>query len=554
MNAMVATNAPRPVAQSVLHLVRFDLRRFRMLVLLMVGLELARAAFVEWSVYRMPARIDARFGGPFGRIEIEFFDLSIWLAVAVTAAIIVQADLPSDDRAFWRTRPIAPLTLALAKLTTMALLFVAVPSVINGTHLLAHGSPVASVTAAAAQIAVQAVSTVVPAWALAVMTRTLPRFIGGAIGGYVGILAVWSAALFWASKLFASSVGALGPALIKAVGDWQRIEMLGWGMALAISVAALAILIRHYQHGRPALSLTAAAILFLAPMFLPARDPAAPASPELARIGSQLGVVGIWPPAGPQTAPETPMPARDAVPIQILFTLPALPTDVSAAVSMNQARLRVGGIDRVVRAEQCCFSGGPLAVIAPALAAPRSPEGFHAAPATGTVMAILERERMRGTPISIDAGAEIRFQRHRLVEVHPLRTGTTIRRGNRVIEFLAVEPRAAVLVRYTQFPSFDGTSEPELSLFIGDRARTRVSATTPGWLGPQQPMQALTRGGRWVRGREWTGRFYVFVEGGAGWPPDAQLFVVESRDAGTTRSRLSIPDVKAWIPRQEAPR
>lgn len=557
MNAMVATTRPRPVAQSVLHLVRFDLRRFRMMAGLVVGLEVARAAFVEWSVYAMPARINAHFGGPFGGIEIGVLDLSIWIATGVTTAMIAQADLLSDDRAFWRTRPIAPLSLAVAKLATFALLFVAVPSVIHGTHLLAHGSPLASVTAAAAQIAVQAVCIVAPAWGFALITRTLPRFIGGAMGGYFGVLAVWSAALYWAywaSKSFGSSIGTLGPVPIKAFSEWQRLETLGWGMAVAISVAALAILIRHYQHGRPAASLAAAGILFLAPMFLPPRHLAAPAASDLAQIGRQLGVVGIWTPAGPPTAPGTPVPIRDTGPLEILFTLPALPDDVSAAVTMKQGRLKLGGADLITDAEQCCFSGGPLAAIAPALAAPRSPDGFHAAPATG-LLAFFETERLRRRPISIDAEAEIRFQRHRLAGIHPLRPGSTIRLGNRVIEVLAVEPRATLLVRYTQFPSLAGADEPALSLFVGDGARTRVSATMPGWLGGHHPTQALIRGPWWFRGRHWTGRFHVFLEGGAAVVARAtHVYVVETRDAGTTHTRLSIPDVTGWTPPQDAPR
>ena len=107
MNAMIpAATAPPSFARTLGRLVRFDLRRFRMLALLVVILELARAAFVEWTLHLVPTAIGERFGGTFGTGEIDVVDAFLWLATALTTAVVVQADLPSDDRAFWRTRPI----------------------------------------------------------------------------------------------------------------------------------------------------------------------------------------------------------------------------------------------------------------------------------------------------------------------------------------------------------------------------------------------------------------------------------------------------------------
>ena len=50
------------------------------------------------------------------------------------------------------------------------------------------------------QIAVLAGATVVPAWALALVTRTLPRFLGAAAGLLVGgIIAVGPRSSYWTS-------------------------------------------------------------------------------------------------------------------------------------------------------------------------------------------------------------------------------------------------------------------------------------------------------------------------------------------------------------------
>ena len=113
-------------------LVRFDLRRFRLLALLMRRRwRLPAPAFVEWAVHLVPTG-DGRAvaGGTLGTREVVLVDAR---AVAGDRAghggRSCQADLPSDDRAFWRTRPIHAGRLALAKLRRCSCcLFVAVPS------------------------------------------------------------------------------------------------------------------------------------------------------------------------------------------------------------------------------------------------------------------------------------------------------------------------------------------------------------------------------------------------------------------------------------------
>jgi hypothetical protein len=560
MNAVVATALPRPNAPGVLHLVRFDLRRCRLLAGTMVAIEVARAAFVEWSLRLAPTRIGGhiagQFGGTFGTVHVEFLDAVLWLATALTTAAIVQNDWPSDDRGFWRTRPIAPRTLALAKLTTFALLFVVLPALINAGRLFAAGAPVAAIVAASTQIAVQAASVVVPAWGLALITGTLPRFIGAAIGGIVGLFGLWTVILFfWGSTSFVSNA-AFVPVLRDVLYGWQRIDALGWGAAAAISIAAVAILIGHYQHGRCVLSLTAAALLFLTPSLVPARGRPAPAAPELAGAAARLGVVAVRP--GTASPAVTEMPSRSRH-LLLLFTLPPLPIDAAATVSVKQAHVSAGGRDVVSAAEQCCFSGGPLAVIAPTLAAPRSAEGFHAVPAIGSRIDVVDSERPDDRTasigaVSIDAEAEIRFRRYRLAATGPLSVGATIRVGDRVIQILAVEPQhSALLVRYAQFPSLAGAGDPALSLFIGDRARTRVAELTHTWRGRQRPVQALIGSEAWGRGRQWAGRFHVLLlTDRSVFAPDAQLYVVETLDAGATRTRLSVRDSQPSMPPKEA--
>ena len=192
MNAAVDQRAPLSFAAGVGQLIRFDLRRFHAVLALFAALEIARAAFAEWFLHRAALELDGRFGGDGGHGELAVLDAALWLATVIATAMVVQADHPADDRAFWRTRPVAPLELATGKLVLLAGLFVALPAIVNAVRLLAYGAPIASVAASAAQFAVLAGATVLPAWGLAIATRTLPAFLAACAGLVIALFLAFS--------------------------------------------------------------------------------------------------------------------------------------------------------------------------------------------------------------------------------------------------------------------------------------------------------------------------------------------------------------------------
>jgi len=117
MSAHVPATAPPSFVPMVGWLVRFDLRRHRLLFAVVVGLELVRAAVAEWSLQLAPATIGERFGGVTGQGEVSALDLAIWLATWVATAVVVQGapprtTAPSGDRARYRRsrspRPSSP--------------------------------------------------------------------------------------------------------------------------------------------------------------------------------------------------------------------------------------------------------------------------------------------------------------------------------------------------------------------------------------------------------------------------------------------------------------
>jgi hypothetical protein len=554
MNAMIATLAPRPFAAGVLQLVRSDLRRARLLASMVVALELIRAAFAEWTLHVVPVTIGERFGGAFGIGEIETVDAVLWLATVLTAAAIVQADLPSDDRAFWRTRPIPPLTLAVAKLATCLLLFVAVPWIVNTGRLLAYGAPVSSLLAAGVQFFVLAGYALVPAWVLALVTRTLPRMIAVGLGVTVGVFLASSALLYW-SSLWSGGVGSVSgsgpPAFLL---DWQRLDARGWWGGVVITAAALGIVVAHYAHRRRAISIAAAVVLLTGSWAVPSTDwPRAVPDPLVRRVSGQVDVAnGIALP--PPSLLESYLRSSTAypVPLSAELILPPLPSDISASVFLRQIRLHGRRTIAPRDAWQCCFNGGVIGVVAPALAQPATAEGLYPATRQGFEVDIADVDDLRGRDVALEADAEVRLLQHRFAATIPLRPGAALRVGDRLIEVLAFEPRlSAVLVRYAEFPVVSGRRDSALTLFVGDRTRNRVSGTTLGW-GGRSVNDMMSGPKRTSSGREWVARHYVLVSDGKVAGPDMQVYIVETTEIGVVRTPLTKTGLRVWTPDESA--
>ena len=232
MTAPVALAPPLSLPRMILHLCRFDLRRFRVLIAVLVGVEVLRGIYVEWSLHLAPLESPLSFRVDVGEAGTTLLDPFLALGFIVATAIIVQADHPSDDRAFWRSRPIPGHTLALAKLALFAVLFVVVPAAINTVRLLAYGAPAASVFAAIVQLGWSA-SAIVPIWALAILTRTLPRFLLAGAGLTIGVVLVMNLI----ANLFVGGPGTTGFGV-----EWAGETGHGWAGDLAFTVGGLYLL------------------------------------------------------------------------------------------------------------------------------------------------------------------------------------------------------------------------------------------------------------------------------------------------------------------------
>jgi hypothetical protein len=534
MNAPVAIAPGLTLARMILHLCRFDLRRFRVLIGVLVGLELLRAVYVEWALHLAPLENPASFRVDVGEAGTTLLEPVLGLAAVLVTTIIVQADHPSDDRAFWRSRPIPGHALALAKATLFAMLLVVVPAAINTVRLLAYQAPVASVFAATVQLAL-GFSVVIPLWALAILTRTLPRFFAAAGGLVIGLVLV--------INLIANLVDIGRPGVMLSSGfaiDWPGEARLGWGPAFAVTVAALAVLIAHYWHRRTVVSLIAGLLLLVVPMvFVPDPHPLA-APPELASmVAGRLSL-----PSGLTLPPQSSLGsarlsgARYPIALEGDVAMPALPVDVSGGIAVTDARLSVGGhIIAAFPAQQCCrgFGAAGAASFAPPAPAVRPANALGYVPFDDV-------ERLRGQRVAIHADATVTFVGHRLVGQLPMRPGVAFRPDRHLVEIVGVDLRGAtVLLRVARFPSLTFGTEPQLSFFEADAARHQVSRVSMAFR--QGVLELRNDGQDWAQGVKWSGRFKLLIQRRGPGPSDPQLLIVESRRIGEARTRLSATDV-----------
>jgi hypothetical protein len=547
---------PQPVSlvRAIGHLCAVDLRRFRWLVAGVAGLELLRVILVEWSLQLAPPTMMVNGPPPGAELPVWLLDFGIVLTTAIGTGILVQADHPTDDRAFWRTRPIPPLAVALAKVATMALLFVGIPAALNAMRLAAYGAPAVAVVAATLQIAVLAGVVCVPAWFVAVLTRTLPLFLGTLFGtilaGYLALGTVMMLLGGWRTPM------RPGLGVVPMVFDWQHTEMHGWWGGVFSTLLGLAIAATHYVIRRIEVTIAGLLLLVLIPSLIPARSTERPAPADLAgRVARQLtlpqGLQALSSSGGGYEPPT--------IHVTGLIRMPTLPPDLSAGIRLERISLRAGG-ERVLAEgrEQCCAGKGAIGAIS-----------ADAVPVNGNRLLIgnnslevfnvksLDAPALRRGPIDLDADAAVYFSRHRVAGALPLRPGGSLRTSDFLVEVIGLEtltgppapygdiPRMDVLLRFTRFPSMSGASL-KLDLFIADRGRQVIEFVRAPW--PIATYNPDTTVDNFAMGRRWAARVSMRVYGGRPLPAEPDLVVVESTPVGTLHTHMTAANVPILLP------
>ncbi len=164
------------------HLVAHDVRQHWPLLTAWIVIVLAHplVAAVPWSDDALASAWVLAAGLVGARVVIG----------AAVIAALVQADSPIDDRAFWRTRPISPATMAGAKLTLACLVFVLVPLLVVLSVAAAVQLPARHWPAAVLGVVLGEVPLVMLAVVVAARTRRSSTALVGLAGVLVLLLLI----------------------------------------------------------------------------------------------------------------------------------------------------------------------------------------------------------------------------------------------------------------------------------------------------------------------------------------------------------------------------
>lgn len=390
----------------VWHLIRHNLRTHRTLLFawLAVVLALPLMANVPWS---------AQMGAGLGVGAALVLQGARVLLGMATIASMVQAGSPIDDRAFWRTRPIAPPTLALAHLLTASAIFVVIPTAIVLAVAMWFGVPRSHWPTTVLQVAAAEMAILAFGLVTASRTRNIATFIIAAVAGLVSFYVL---------------VGAMYEVrrMLEWPGLWQMADPFK-GFWASLGIGALLL---------PALFLVAMA----------------GARHQRAFLAGVLGVLVLA--AGMWFVPALRFVPPPAVDPGLSFTetsihVEAVP-DSPGAVALLLAARSKGGHPR----DEWRFwlKGGTLKTAAGNRLLKGSPAGYAArvkSPEVVTVIAILsasEFQALAGTRVRLEASLQGDVQRHVTEAASRLEAGVSLESDHQRLSVATV---------------LDGTPNPE---------------------------------------------------------------------------------------------
>jgi len=119
-----------------LHIVKKDLRHLWPWLVLWWATFVLAAIYPVWAFDRL---LHSSASDTFGDSFILLSSLSCIILLLVIVALLAEADTPLDDRSFWRTQPVAPARLLVAKFLFLIAFGLVVPLLIKIITLSAYG-------------------------------------------------------------------------------------------------------------------------------------------------------------------------------------------------------------------------------------------------------------------------------------------------------------------------------------------------------------------------------------------------------------------------------
>ena len=168
----------------LLHLVRADVRRFRVLLALWVLIQVIDTVVTG---VRPALASDQRLATLVGMTGTLLF-LTRWLGMFVIVPLVVQTHPLVGSDAFWMTRPIPWRALVASKISLLGTVFVAVPALCEIVLMLACRVSTREIVLVALQTILFQTLWLLVVMALSTTTRTLARFALVAGGGLVALV------------------------------------------------------------------------------------------------------------------------------------------------------------------------------------------------------------------------------------------------------------------------------------------------------------------------------------------------------------------------------
>jgi hypothetical protein len=234
----------------MLHIIRADVRRFRIAILLWTLVTAASALLQGIAPLVAVQRQQAAAIGLAAAV--------LWLArmvfAATLTALIVHTHAVVGSTAFWMTRPFPPRTLLLAKVSLVGMLLVGVPAICDVVLMASYHVPPADILRVVLEWTLIRAIGMGLLMAAAALTRSFPRFallLGGAL---VAAAVLVNAALFvYMARQERAAVITVGISDTAYAFNSHGPDQTGAVLSWLVLLAGILLLLRslYYTRSRP---------------------------------------------------------------------------------------------------------------------------------------------------------------------------------------------------------------------------------------------------------------------------------------------------------------
>jgi hypothetical protein len=553
------------------HLVRADVRRFRLLLAAWLLIQIMSAAFT----LARPALLASQPLAAAGEVLGTVLFVARWLGLLVIVPLVVQAHPLVGSEAFWLTRPISRSGLLASKLLLLAATFVALPIMCGIVEMLASGVTAGDIFRVSLQTGCLETLLLLVVMLLAALTGSFAQFAmvaGGLVVTFAVIVNAALVVLFW--KLGAE------PTMHEVTGRSIPDPAASIAMFLFFTGAALAPVVVQYRTRSRKATLAAVALGVVIAVIA---------------IGSwpyqvtRLAVPG-WAASGSRPSLTADSSRGEFRPFDV-----GSPWSESVGWQVGTAAVRLTGLEpgwlataQLATSTLTFGNGRTLSTAGNGYTSSLRSQSGNESPARAAVQHVLGVQRVWEGPPDTDlrdvdgimlSDAEFRahigdrasyrgtfvvsLDRLAIAASLPLRVGSAFRDPHLLltIEHVALHARTAAvrLRRVTSRTMFDATTLPQLSFYLRNRQRGEaVSGASQDAVSSSLGIPLVGSNIAWTTeqptGFHLDGIVVHFPDGywrespevglTSDWLRDAELLIVQTVPAGSVTRTVVIPELE----------